>query len=269
MNKNLTLVQRENNFFIDSRDVAKLIGKRHWHLMRDIAGYVSILKKANQSKSGLVDFFKAGSYLDAKGELRPNYLLSKMGCELVANKMTGEKGVLFTAAYVAAFNEMEANLRAERASSLKPPLSDCNGVAEIIVKQLKRAGATTKRILGFLERLYQPYGIVILEDGELDNIPQTYTATQIAWICGIYSLYGNPHSQAVSCIINDNLFLNSKHKIAVSESYSNGIAYSYRYDEYALEEVKIWLERYNNPSEIYGICRTYHVVYRKDDVIAA
>lgn len=40
-------------------------------------------------------------------------MLTKKGCEMVANKMTGEKGVLFTAAYVTAFNKMEEHLKEE------------------------------------------------------------------------------------------------------------------------------------------------------------
>src|SRR5690606_23636378 len=34
----------------------------------------------------------------------------RKGCDMVANKMTGEKGVLFTAAYVTKFEEMERQL---------------------------------------------------------------------------------------------------------------------------------------------------------------
>ena len=36
-------------------------------------------------------------------------MLTKKGCEMVANKTTGEKGVIFTAMYVEAFNDMEQN----------------------------------------------------------------------------------------------------------------------------------------------------------------
>lgn len=60
----------------------------------------------NESNFGLVDFFIPSTYKDGKGETRPCYLLTKKGCDMVANKMTGEKGVLFTAAYVTAFEKM-------------------------------------------------------------------------------------------------------------------------------------------------------------------
>lgn len=102
---NLTIVNKEGQLVSDSREVAQMIGKHHAHLLRDIKGYIEIL---NQSKIGFVDFFIESSYQDSKGETRPCYLLTKQGCEMVANKMTGEKGVLFTAKYVQAFNKMES-----------------------------------------------------------------------------------------------------------------------------------------------------------------
>ena len=56
------------------------------------------------------DFFVPSTYLDAQNQERPCYLIAKKGCDMVANKMTGEKGVLFAAAYVTKFEEMEKEL---------------------------------------------------------------------------------------------------------------------------------------------------------------
>lgn len=95
---------------VDSREVAQMVEKSHAHLMRDISGYAQVLEKSNESKFGLVDFFIPHTYQDGKGETRPCYLLTKKGCDMVANKMTGEKGVLFTAAYVTAFEKMREKI---------------------------------------------------------------------------------------------------------------------------------------------------------------
>ena len=279
MHNELTLIQRGSNHYIDSREVAELIGKRHDNLIRDIEGYLKTLEKSNALKIEGVRFFTKSSYIDVKGQMRPCYLLTKMGCEMVANKLTGEKGILFTAAYVSKFNMMETNLRAEREKSqvLKPTLSDCNDTAKIVVDQLKRTGATIYRILDFLDELYEPLGLEVIEGGEFDDIPQTYTALQIAYVCGVYSLYGNPHAHAVSCIINENLFISDKHKLVTSDNYMSGITgpcaqtalaaltstRGIRYDEYALDAVKQWIVDFKYPREIYSDCRTYHVVYRK------
>ena len=91
---------------IDSRDVAKMVGKSHAHLMRDIRDYIDDI--LTDPKLDSLDFFIESSYKDAKGEARKCYLLTKKGCEFVAHKMTGRKGTIFTATYVSLFNEYEA-----------------------------------------------------------------------------------------------------------------------------------------------------------------
>lgn len=95
---------------VDSREVAEMVGKSHAHLMRDISGYAQVLEKSTESKFGLSDFFIPNTYIDVTGRTLPCYLLTKKGCDMVANKMTGEKGVLFTAAYVTAFEKMRERM---------------------------------------------------------------------------------------------------------------------------------------------------------------
>lgn len=95
---------------VDSREVAEMVGKSHAHLMRDISGYAQVLEKSTGSKFGLSDFFIPNTYKDSTGRTLPCYLLTKKGCDMVANKMTGEKGVLFTAAYVTAFEKMREKI---------------------------------------------------------------------------------------------------------------------------------------------------------------
>ena len=264
MLNSLTLIQKGNAYFIDSREVAVLIGKRHDHLLRDIRGYAEIIRKTSLPNFGERDFFVASSYKNSRNQDMPCYLITKSGAEVIANKLTGEKGVLFTAAYVTRFNMMESHLRAEweKSQKLLPTLSDCNDTAKIVVRQLKRTGATTYRILDFLDELYQPLGIELLKSGEFSDIPQTYSAIQIARICGVYSLYGNPHAQAVSCILNEHLCVGEEHKLAVSDDWTGGIMSRFRYDQYALERVQEWLNILNYPRNIYSDYRVYHVVYR-------
>lgn len=91
---------------IDSRDVAKMLGKSHAHLMRDIRDYIDDI--LTDPKLDSLDFFIESSYKDAKGEIRKCYLLTKKGCEFVAHKIMGRKGTIFTATYVSLFNEYEA-----------------------------------------------------------------------------------------------------------------------------------------------------------------
>ena len=89
-----------------------MIGKRHNNLIRDIKKYIEVI--LTNSKLSALDFFIEDSYEDSKGEKRTCYLLTKKGCEMVANKMTGEKGILFTAEYVQAFNKMEQAIQSPK-----------------------------------------------------------------------------------------------------------------------------------------------------------
>lgn len=101
---NLTIINHKGINVTDSREVAEKTGKRHADLLDSIATYVKYL---TNGKIRSLDFFIDSTYKDSKGEERPCYLLTKQGCEMVANKMTGQKGILFTAEYVQAFNKME------------------------------------------------------------------------------------------------------------------------------------------------------------------
>ena len=111
--KELLVFNSNGKNVVDSRDVAEMIGKSHAHLMRDISGYAQILCNSTESNFGLSDFFIPHTYKDSTGRTLPCYLLTKKGCDMVANKMTGEKGVLFTAAYVTAFERMREKITSE------------------------------------------------------------------------------------------------------------------------------------------------------------
>lgn len=106
--KELTLTNFNGIKAIDSRVVAEAIEKPHNDLMKDIRKYSGFL---NEGKISHVDFFIENSYTDNKGEKRPCYLCTRKGCEMIANKMTGAKGTVFTAMYINAFHSMEQQIK--------------------------------------------------------------------------------------------------------------------------------------------------------------
>ncbi len=57
------------------------------------------------------DYFILSTYQDASGKENKCYLVTKLGCDFLANKFTGEKGILFTAKYVKRFDEMEQAIK--------------------------------------------------------------------------------------------------------------------------------------------------------------
>lgn len=103
----LTIVEQNGKFVADSREVAEMVERNHADLLRDIRKYAEVLGKSNFA---LADLFIESFYTDIQGKPRPHYFLTKKGCDLIANKMTGEKGILFTVAYVTKFEEMEKQI---------------------------------------------------------------------------------------------------------------------------------------------------------------
>jgi Rha family phage regulatory protein len=93
---------------ITSIEVAEMVEKPHNELLKDIRRYSEQL---NEGKIAHVDFFTVSTYSDAKGEDRPCYLVTKKGCEFIANKLTGVKGAIFTAKYINRFHDMEEIIR--------------------------------------------------------------------------------------------------------------------------------------------------------------
>ena len=260
----LTIIKRDGGAYIDSREVADLIGKRHHNLLRDINGYIKTINGVGEINFDCSDFFVPSVYLSEQNKEMPCYLISKLGAEVIANKLNGEKGVLFTCAYVSKFNEMAQRERAEIEAliSMPPPrLGEVNACARIVVRGLKNFGASPEGIINFLKGAYKPFGIDISIETQDDALPHWYKVGEIAKICGVYSQYGKPHSQAIACILNENIFVGAEHKRLETERYGDYVGISTRYDEYALNAVEDWLADNGYPDEIYGFDRTYHVEY--------
>ena len=91
-------------------EVAEMLEVPHSDLLkklegrRDRKGYIQIL---NEGQMSAVDYFAKSAYVDGNGEERSCYEVTRLGCDFLANRSTGEKGVLFTARYVKKFYDME------------------------------------------------------------------------------------------------------------------------------------------------------------------
>lgn len=135
----LKVITFDGQLVTESRLVAEMVGKEHSNLMRDIRGYASILENSNLSSQ---KFFIPATYkIDGNNKTYDCFLLTRKGCDMVANKMTGEKGVLFTAAYVTRFEEMEQDL-----NKPKSQLEIMQMQIAQMVKQEKRLNDQDNRI---------------------------------------------------------------------------------------------------------------------------
>lgn len=146
----LTIVDFNGTDTVDSRQVAEILGKPHNDLMKSIRKYIDFL---NEGEISSVDFFIESDYTDGKGETRPCYLLTKKGCEMVANKLTGQKGTVFTAMYVTAFHDMEKCVRTDIDEDREKQLEiqEINARVRMSNAFLKVADVTTEQ--GYREML--------------------------------------------------------------------------------------------------------------------
>ena len=95
--------------FIDSREVAEMVGKQHNELLKDIRRYAEQLGEGKIPQS---DFFTENTYVNSQNKKMPCYQVTKKGCEFIAHKLTGVKGTEFTAKYINRFHEMEDAIKA-------------------------------------------------------------------------------------------------------------------------------------------------------------
>lgn len=154
---------------IDSREVAEMVDMEHKNLLSKIRKYVEIL---DGSKLSSPQFFVPSTYVNNQNKEQPCYLLTKKGCEMVANKLTGEKGVIFTAKYVNRFAEME--------QKIKLPKTD----REILFLSVKVQEQTAQRVDVLEEKVSD------LEKSTTIDSSQQYTLERIAKTTVISALGG-------------------------------------------------------------------------------
>ena len=184
----LTLTDFNGVETIDSRQVAKATGKPHNDLMKDIRRYSEYLGEGNFS---LTDFFIESTYTTEQNKVMPCYFITRKGCEMIANKMTGQKGVTFTALYINAFHAMEHQIKNSAArtesTSKKLEIQEMNARTRMANLYLKLAEVDTKS--GAYKDILVAKAAEVLAGKELIPLPlaeqKTYTATEIGEMFGI------------------------------------------------------------------------------------
>ncbi|ADK16706.1 Rha family transcriptional regulator [Clostridium ljungdahlii] len=171
----------KQNLTLDSREVAKMVGKDHKNLLRDINTYISQMKQANEDSSKLstpinpTDYFIESLYVNSQNKTQPCYLLTKLGCEFVSNKLTGVKGTAFTAIYTKKFNDMEASINTGLdTSQLSPSLQMFSKIfeslanAELGQKKLQQGITEAKKEASEVKK-------------EVQGIRDTITLSSTSW----------------------------------------------------------------------------------------
>lgn len=118
--------------YMDSREVAEIVEKKHKNLLRDITRYC---KELNQLNFEPIEFFVESIYRDSQGRNYKCYLVTKKGCEFIAHKLTGIKGTKFTATYINRFHEMEDIIQSGVTSQIEALNKRINDILELMHKQ--------------------------------------------------------------------------------------------------------------------------------------
>ncbi|EAH6271419.1 Rha family transcriptional regulator [Campylobacter coli] len=130
---------QNNQIFCTSLDVAKVFGKRHDHVLRDIENILNDLREIGTSQD-LLNFGETyrnteiRGFGKVKGKTRKDrcYNLTRDGFSLLAMGFTGKKALQFKIAFINAFNEMEKLLQKE----IKSPNKYLTDLMELIYPNL-------------------------------------------------------------------------------------------------------------------------------------
>ncbi|EJU22944.1 phage regulatory protein Rha [Peptoanaerobacter stomatis] len=102
----LQVLNLKNDITLDSRLVSEMLDKKHSDLLRDIETYIQYFSENADLRSQ--DFFIKSSYkVNGNNKTYKNYQITKKGCEFLAHKLTGQKGTIFTAKYINAFEDLK------------------------------------------------------------------------------------------------------------------------------------------------------------------
>ena len=141
---------QQENFTITTLEIAEMMEVPHYEILKKLEGttksngdvkQVGIIPTLAKGKIPVSDYFIESIYMDGSGKKNKCYDCTKMGCELLANKFTGEKGIIFSAKYVERFNKMEAVLRSQLISSYNFLTQRFNVLSETLTEKVNRLEA--------------------------------------------------------------------------------------------------------------------------------
>lgn len=201
----LNIVNNNGKLLADSREIAEMINIRHSDLLERIKSYIQHLENGEFRSQ---DFFTASTYkVEGNNKTYDRFLLTRLGCDMVANKMTGQKGVLFTATYVSRFAEMERKLAMPNL-----PQNYKEALVALVDQVDKNEKLHTENLM--LEQRVKEYEPKMTYLDQILQSKDTVTVTQIAKDYGLSGTALNQilHEEKVQYKQNDQWLLYSKHQ---------------------------------------------------------
>ena len=135
---------------IPSYEVAEMMEVEHAKVLRMIEGdktHIGIIPTLRKAQLGVSEYFIESTYkVENNNKIYKCYECTKLGCDMLANKITGEKGILFTAKYVKRFNEMIEN-----------PFAGISTELRAILMLDKKQQELDKRVTGIEDKMTVDY----------------------------------------------------------------------------------------------------------------
>ncbi len=143
---------------ITSMEVAQMVDKKHYDLLKDIRRYVDQL---GEGKISVSEFFKESTYVTEQNKTAPCFMVTKKGCEFIAHKLTGQKGTEFTARYINRFHEME---NGSKPTSEQIPIGEVASYLKAMDRIAVRQGSAPHKIAQVFEMVSRQFGIQLPAD---------------------------------------------------------------------------------------------------------
>ena len=104
--------------YITTVEIAEMMEMRHDSILRKLEGQEvkgkrikGVLEIMTDHNLGVSEYFICSTYKDSSGKENKCYNCTRKGCELLAHKFQGEKGILFTIKYIERFHKMEEAIK--------------------------------------------------------------------------------------------------------------------------------------------------------------
>ncbi len=156
---------------ITTLEIAEMMETEHWKLLRKLEGrtkngghergYIDIL---GDNQMDVTDFFIKSNYRTEQNKEMPCYEVTKLGCDFLANKFTGEKGILFTAKYVKRFHDMENTIQQKVYETKATSLGEVASYTKEMDRRLEKQGTEPWKICEAFKMVSEQFGIVLPTD---------------------------------------------------------------------------------------------------------
>ena len=169
---------------IPSTEVAKMMKKEHWEVLRMLEGYeppkgskkrkiVGIIPTLNDHNINVVDYFIKSSYKDKSGKTNKCYECTKKGCELICQKSTGKKGYLLATKLQKLFPSEKDSISLLYID--RPEITFINGLEEAL-EPFNIKGIRQYSILSYRIDYYIPSLKIAIEYDENEHKNYSYEA---------------------------------------------------------------------------------------------